>query len=459
MSSSMWKWAPALICVLIVSGFSLIFHYRAPYHDHWDLIPFYEAMKADELALRDLFALHGNHWHASGYLVQLALSRLTDMGHWAESLASIGFALIGFIALLRMLLHSMTVLSVPRAAAWVIGLSAFFFFSLDQSANWLWGWQVAVFINLAGALWTIERLSLHPVNIFNASLAAIACTIAVYAFATGWALIPIGFVLLLTRGKLQDRKTQIALFIWSLMSGYLLLHYFLAMTGEAAQYSSTALPDLSRGSTWLGLLHYTFNFIASPIIRFARDSSLIVAAIGSSLFVWGVFKLRPYNPWQDWSAAAPYIAMAAYAFGAGFLTALGRWEQFGTQHAFVSRYISFGTFFWIAVFVMAVFAIERTSHRTHKRTFAVLGLLLVLKLGNIPSVVQKQVRVSGEIAAAAEHVAETYPNIAPEMYAELHAPTQYIEPHLKTLFVNRASFFEDVPADMAALPPSEEIAP
>ena len=127
------------------------------------------------------------------------------------------------------------------------------------------------------------------------------------------------------------------------------------------------------------------------------------------------------------------------------LTAIGRWEVFGVQHAFVSRYISFGSFFWIAVFVLAIFAIAKTPHNSHKPTFAVLGLLFVLKLGNIPSVVQKSVKISNEISRASERLVADYPSGSADTYVVLHNPVQKIEPQLDILSEYQVSLFANAP--------------
>lgn len=447
MPEHMWKCGPAAICIAVVLSFCLLFHYQAPYHDHWDLIPFYGAMRSDALAFRDLFALHGNHWHASGYVVLLGLSQMTSMAHGPESVASVIFAGIGFVALLRILSRSMTELSTSNAAAWLIGVSAFFLFSLDQSANWFWGWQVAVFINLAGALWTIERLTANSATIGNTLIAALACALAVYAFATGWVLIPIGFALLLSRGAHTTGQGRAALAIWAGLTGLLLWHYSLALNDTASTYASSSLPNFLDIGTWIGLLHYTLNFVASPIVRFARDSSLIAMLIGFGVLSWSLLKLRSAQSEPIGQAIAPFLALAAFSLGSGLLTAIGRWEAYGVQQAFVSRYISFGNFFWIAVFALAIFAIARTSHKSHKRTFAVLGLLFVLKLGNIPSVVQKSVKISNEIAQVSEQLAAGYPDVPANTYAVLHSPFQKIEPHLDVLSQYDASLFAHAPDD------------
>lgn len=441
-TKNLWKWAPAPVCIAAVFGFCLLYHYRAPYHDHWDLIPFYGAMQSGELAFRDVFALHGNHWHASGYVILLGLSKWTGMSHGLESAASVAFACLGFIALVRILWRSMALLNVPSAAAWVIGVSAFFLFSLDQSANWLWGWQVAVFINLAGALWVIERLTAGPTTIGKTFIAAVACAVSVYAFGTGWVLIPIGFTLLFVQRSHSPGQRRAALAIWAALTGLLLCHFWLALNDVAAAYTTSSIPNFLDLGTWIGLLHYTLNFVASPIIRFARDSALIAMVIGFGVLLWSLRTIRVTRKWQNEQAVSPFLALAAFSLGSGLLTAIGRWEAFGVQHAFVSRYISFGSFFWIAVFTLAIFAITMTPHKTHKRTFAVLGLLFVLKLGNIPSVIQKSVKISNQIAMASDQLAATYPDTLPEAYTVLHSPFQKIEPHLETLSEHEASLFK-----------------
>lgn len=442
-SANVWKWGPALACIAVVFGFCFVFHYRAPYHDHWDLIPFYGAMRAGELRMGDLFVLHGNHWHASGYVILLGLSQWTGMAHGVESAASLVFAGLGFIALIRILSRSMTLLSVHKAAAWVFGLSGFFLFSLDQSANWLWGWQVAVFINLAGALWTIERLTAGPATAGSTMIAAIACALSIYAFGTGWVLIPIGFALLIYQRAYVSREGRAALAIWAALTGLLIWHFSLALNDTAAAYTTSSIPNLWDIGTWLGLLHYTFNFVASPIVRFARDSALIAMLIGFAVLLWSVWTLTVAQRGPIGPAIAPFLALAVFSLGSGLLTAIGRWEAFGLQHAFVSRYISFGTFFWIAVFVLAIFAIAKTPHKTHKRTFAVLGLLFVLKLGNIPSVVQKSIRISNQVSIASDQLAASYPDLPPEVYVSLHSPFQKIEPQLDTLSQYEASLFKN----------------
>lgn len=442
------KWGPASVCFVVTLIFCLLFFYRAPFHDHWDIVPLFAQLKEGTLEISDLFALHGNHWHASGYVVQLGLGELTAMNHRTESLVSVLVAGVGFIALWRMLERSITQLKVANGPIlWVFGLSAFFFFSLDQAGNWLWGWQVAVFINVAGALWTIERLTCGRLTLLNTGLAVISAAAAIYAFGTGWVLLPIGFVLLLSFGAWRTLQGRVSLAIWVVFTSLLLWHFSIALTASSAAYSGSALPDLMDVSAIIGLIHYAINFVASPIVRFARDISIPITLIGVGILIWSGWTVWRADRANAWAGLAPFLSMAVFAFGSRLLTAFGRWESFGVKQAFVSRYITFGTFFWIAVFVVAALAIAKSSHQSHRRLFGLLGLLLVLKIGNIPSVVQKSVRLSNDIRAAAEHLSENHSNAVADHYKVLHSPLQTVDPHIETLATHRVSLFSDVPPE------------
>lgn len=445
MPTKILKWGPVAVIFAATLIFSLLFYYRAPFHDHWDIVPYFAKLQDGELGFSDLFALHGNHWHASGYIVQLALGELTGMGHWAESLVSVLVAGLGFLALARLLDRSLRQFEAASMTPYVFGAAAFFLFSLDQAANWLWGWQIAVFINISGALWAIERLSAGPPTVVNTTLAMIAAALSIYAFGTGWALVPIGFALLFVYGATSSRQGFVCLAMWAAFTALLLWHFSLALTDSSAAYAVESTPSLTDPTAILGLLHYAINFVASPVVRFARDSSVVFFFIGSGLLTWSLWTLRTVAKNQLLKAVTPFLALAAYSFGAGLLTAIGRWEVFGVKHAFVSRYISFGTFFWIAVFTLTLIAIARSSHSSRKFAIGLVGLLFVLKIGNIPSVVQKTVGLSIEIKVAADQLARTYPETPEDQYAVLHQPGQIIDPRLSVLYEHQVSLFHGTP--------------
>ena len=446
MTRNRLKWVIPLLFFTITLIFSILYHWPAPVNDHWYIIKLYTKLQDGDLLLSDLFKLHGAHWHSSGYVVQLALAEITAMEHWAESLASVLFAGLGFMALARMFDRCMDQLCLRQAAPWVFGLSSFLYFSLDQAANWLWGWQVAVFISNAGALWAIERLTRGAPTLPNTTLAAIAVATSVYGFGTGWVLIPIGFGLLLLFGALQSRAGIGSLVLWFALSALLLYHFYSVFTDKKLLYINKVTPDILDAATLVGLGHFAVNFVTSPLIGDTmRDMPIVfpVLLIGLGTLVWSVRILQRDRQTNVLLCITPVLSLAVFAFGSGLLTALGRWEVYGTNQAFVDRLVSFGTFFWIAVFVLASLAIAKRGRIPQKRILTVLGILLALKISNIPGSVQSKVEHSYAVRQAAQVLSERYPDITPGEYSILYAPEQQtkVEGYLRTLWVHKVSVF------------------
>ena len=444
------KWGVSVFFFVVTLIFSLQYHYRVPYLDHWDIITLYASLKSGSFDLSDLFLLHGPHWHASGYAVLLALAEVTAMEHWAESLASVVFAALGFLALARMLDRSIGQLQLRQATLWIYTFSAFLYFSLDQAANWLWGWQVAIFISNAGALWAIERLTKGTPTLLNTTLAAIATAISVYGFGTAWALIPIGFALLILYGALRSRVGIYSLALWSALSALLLFHFFWVFADKKSMYVNQVpvTLDFLDVTTYIGLTHFAINFISSPLIgNTMRDVHVTVPVtlIGLTILIWSVRALNKNKKTSVLRSVAPFLSLAVFALGSGLLTALGRWEEFGANQAFVDRHVSFGQFFWIAVFVLGVFALVKWDAIPKKRSLVLGGLclLFMLKVTNIPGDVREHVERSIHIKEVAKVLSENYPDVKRTEYSRLyHLPqTATVEQNLKTMWTHKVSVF------------------
>lgn len=450
MTQKVRKWAISVFFFVLTLLFSLQYHYRVPYLDHWDTITLYASLKNGTFVLSDLFLLHGPHWHASGYAVLLALAEATAMEHWAENLASVVFAALGFLALARMLDRCIGQLHLRQATLWVYGFSAFLYFSLDQAANWLWGWQVAVFISNAGALWAIERLTKGAPTLLNTTLAAVATATSVYGFGTAWALIPIGFALLILFGALRSRAGVYSLALWSALSALLLFHFFSAFADKKSMYINQVpvTLDFLDVTTYIGLTHFAINFITSPLIgNTMRDVHITapVTLIGLGILIWSVRALGKDKQTSVLLSVSPFLSLAVFALGSGLLTALGRWEEFGANQAFVDRHVSFGQFFWIAVFVLGLFALAKRGAIPLKRSLVVFGLwlLFVLKITNIPGDVREHVERSTHIREVAKILSENYPDVKPTQYSRLyHLPQKAtVEQNLRTMWTHKVSVF------------------
>ena len=217
-------------------------------------------------------------------------------------------------------------------------------------------------------------------------------------------------------------------------------------SGTDSGYINEVIPDFLDVTTYIGLTHFVINFMASPLTgNTMRDVHITipVTLIGLCILIWSIRMLKKDKQTSILLSISPFLSLAVFAFGSGLLTALGRWEVYGASQAFVDRLVSFGTFFWIAVFVLASLAIAKRGRIPQKRVLAVLGLLLVLKISNIPGNVQKKIEYSNTVKEAAEALSDNYPDVTPAEYSILHGPEQRAEvvEYLRTLWTHKVSVF------------------
>nr|WP_321440049.1 GtrA family protein [uncultured Hyphomonas sp.] len=431
-----WKpWLIPAVMFAMTGLYTAIFHYQVPYFDHWDIVPLYAAAQSGTLTLADLFRQHGSHWHASGYLVMLATADMSHMSHWIDPLISVAIAGVGFLALSNILRRALDAFDASRYLTLALGIAAFVYFSLDQAANWLWGWQVAVFICTTGVLWTIDLLSRPNLTVPQTLVAAAATAVAIYGFATAWTLLPIGFALICLHPQAGWRMKGMALSIWGALSAALLWHYMLTRTG----YAEDMLSSRPLGDAVLGIVHYMANFMGSAFARISRPGAPWIAAIGMLCLI-GVLIALVRRGWSSLLAMRGLLAMIAFAIGADFLTALGRWPTFGVEQAFANRYITFANYAWLGLILLAIPLSRRWNDRMRQAALAGLCLFVGAKCINDLSA-GRNAMLAMRINAAAAELACQYPDIPPETRALISASTQEIDTGLQTLKSYEVSLF------------------
>jgi hypothetical protein len=372
------------------------------------------------------------------------------MSHVAEIVASLVFAVLGFWALAKILSRAAAHFEAPEARATLFAIAALFWFSLDQAINWLWGWQVSVFINTGGVAWSILLLTSDRLTPLKFALALLAASAAVFSFATGFAILPIGVALLLLNTSVTAKARTGYAATWAGASAVLLFLFLRANFEASDSYARTTLPAGVDADWPLALAAYCVNYLASPIVRFAEDSALPMVAFGVGVAIWAMRVLR-LSP-ATLRRFAPFFGLIAYAVGAALLTGVARVELFGSEQAFVSRYISFGNFFWIGALALFVLAIARKGvlrmplARRMKKPSALLGALLlisILKVGNSISVSVNYAKTAPERAAAIKRLIDARPMVDRAALNEFAAPGQSLDAEIAVLERRRLSFFRD----------------
>jgi hypothetical protein len=344
---------------------TLAWHVPMMLWDHLDLVPLLEALAKGEWLPSQLLRVYGGHMLTAAYAVLLATTTLSGGQTWLDCLVS--WLLLVAAALL---VHSLARESFPSSSRRDIAMASLLVLLAlypGHLANLQWGWQVAVFLCLAGVIACIHQLTRPRLGWGRLLTALAAAGLACFGFATAIAILPVALLLVWGRRDLPARQRALMALPWLAACGVAAAAYL----GVAASHG---------GHDPLAMIHYTLNFLGSGVARFATDLAPLLALAGLGLAAW----LAP-RAWRE-RDGLPWLALLAFGLLAGLLVALGRAEPYGPEQAFVTRYVSFSVLFWlglagllgrhwrdsgtalprIALVALATFAIANALHMIHK---------------------------------------------------------------------------------------------
>ena len=402
---------------------------------------------ADEgrLSVEQVFALHCRHWHASGYLVMIGLGSITAYSQFAEIVANLVLACLVFLGVFRLAERQINAVTPRKDWGFPAAVIALFVFSLDQSQNWLWGWQTAVFAHLVGVVWCIERLTRDRLRLGDIIFACAMAALAIYGFGTGWALIPIASAILIARKLLSSDEGWGGLAIWSAFSILILWHMSLAVQAQdIAQVTSSEVAGAQSPVYAYGL--YAMNYVASAVTRFSPDIAVPVFLLSAAVAIWcGLLFWRTRK--VDILKLAPALALMAYAFGSGLLTSFGRLDAFGADTAFLGRYISFANMYWLGLISLVFAGMSEMGQGGRRGVHIYVVLLCLMKLGTIGNVVGSAVPHAVEVRHTIAKVRACYPNVDQADLAKLFGAGQIDKAKnmLEYLHDNKLSLFAAAP--------------
>lgn len=380
---------------IATSLYVLRFHFPAPYFDEWDLAPMLEAADAGTLNFADLFAIHGGHWHASAYAVFLPLARLTNWSQTAEAIASLVF-LAGACTLLLGMSASFA-RSSPGARFGTIGVATVFLcFSPDQSSNLLWTFQLSVFVSLFGSALCLAALAQARFTALHFSVALMGMAIGITSYATSFALVPAGLVLIAARTEATWRRRALYALIWIIVGGAMLAAFLEAQ--RHTPFGADATDGvLSRPGFLPFLIEFEINYLGAAIARQSTSLIPLLALAGPVLALTAAWFLTKRG--IALRALAAPVALCVFGIGAGLLCAAGRID-FGPGHGTNGRYVSFSGWFWLgaAWLLLATIAHIKTT-LLRRAAITLIVLCALLKLASSVQAANKNTRVAREVSA------------------------------------------------------------
>lgn len=355
--------------------------------DHLDLVPMLEAARAGTLGRSIFWDIHGGHLHAAAYAVLLLTTPLSAGDPWADVLASwlLLLACAWIVAGI-----ARRALPAPVALRWRFAILLFALYP-GHLANLQWGWQVAVFLCLLGAVASVACLCAERLDGWRNALALAAAVLAWLSFATGIGLVPLALLLLAARGDLPWRRRAVLALPWLLLGGAV-------AWSEAARLGATdevaRLPALAM---------YVLGYLGGGVARFATDVAPWLALAALVAGAEACVCLRGER------RTLPWAAFAGFALFAALLTALGRAMPFGADHAFVTRYVSFSSLFWLGWFGLQ--ALAHGTGRARRWHSVLAATVVVFALANALHMVGKAATLGAEGRATAAHIRAAWPDV------------------------------------------------
>ena len=342
-------WVCFLVALLPIAAIvRLIGKYavNVPWGDEWSLVPLFAKWHDHQLTLSDLLRQHNEHRIFFPKLIYLAFAHWTHWNVKAEMFFSVLLCCATSAGIYLLLERTVPGTSRKRLLLWA--LINLLIFAPVQAENWLWGFQLQMFIPnlcLVGCLVVLTSRLADVQKIIGSALLA---TVATFSFGGGVLLWPvIAFYLVFKRERVGQLVAWTAVFV------IVALIYF---TGY--QRLASAGPKLGNR---LDYVAYFANFLGIALSRCSFSTQAVVTAgsigvLGFLLYLiacWFFFQASP----KMRAAAAPWLALGAYAICSAALAAYTRVDG-GPQQALNSRYATISANLYIGLLGLVAVAAQ-----------------------------------------------------------------------------------------------------
>jgi hypothetical protein len=305
-----FAWIDFLPAVSVL-GLILAFSVDVPYSDDWELVPILAKMNSGTLTLHDLAIPYASHEMIFSYALMGWLAVLT---HWNTLL----MRLVGF----AMVLGAWLAIRPSAIRSGRLFTAAVVFFGLNQAINFLWTWQIALFMALFCSTWCL-RLAVTT-SLGNWILAVLLAVIGSLSYGAGISLWPALFYL-----ALADKKVDFRVVLT--LAGTLLVAWLYILN-----HVSENLPPFS----WNLSSAFFLSSIGSPVMIFTGGLSVLA---GAGLIFLGC------RDWPVMGRLCQALWLTSLVFSLIILEGRNRENAvfFGTN----SRYGTFAMLAWVAIVI------------------------------------------------------------------------------------------------------------
>ena len=342
-------WTLAFIPFLYLVYSIVKYRVDVPFWDQWDLVPFLAKSYQGTLSLADLWSQHSEHRIFFPRIIMIGLARLTGWDISYELAVNILIGIGIFSVLVYQLKRTASAVGAG-GSAWIIPVLSLIAFSLTQWENWLWGWQMQVFLNVFAVAAGMVLLA-RPVFSWPRFLGALMMgLVATFSFANGiayWLIGLLTLVFLLFGSSDQRRAFRLAIIMWVVVAGIVVWFYLHGY--HKPSYHPSVWVFLHQP---FGFLRYEVTYLFAPV---APNLFTFLLTFPALIACWYFSRLLIRARYIQFQTLLPYVAMSLYVLASACITGVGR-VGFGSGQAGQSRYVTISSLLWIsAVIVLWLF--------------------------------------------------------------------------------------------------------
>jgi hypothetical protein len=358
-----------LIPLLILAINVAKYHADVPFWDQWNFVPLLGKSYEEGITFQDLWGQHNEHRLLFPRLIMLGLAHASRYNIVWELAVILLLAATTFALLCRQFIKAVRA-SGFSGLPWALPVFSLLVFTLGQAENWLWGWQIQIFLNALAAVAGLSLLGGREFRWVQFWSAVGLGILATYSFANGLIFWPLGFLALLLAPPGNKRHGTLALSAWAVSSALVVFSYFYQF-----RYQSPS------GKPWTHFLsqpgeyvQYVLKYLGRPVIN-TEGYALAIGLIGLLLF--GAFTfLFLRDKRKKARAFLPFFLFGLYSIGCGMLTGIGR-VGFGSAQAMSGRYVPFSALIWVSNFAFLYSLSREIRMRARARTVRILSLAAI----------------------------------------------------------------------------------
>lgn len=337
-----------------------------PTWDQWAELFILEKYYENRLTIGDFFESYAGHILVFPRLIWLPLGLMTQWDVRYELPINL------FIGLCIYLFYRFVIFRKlgldQKYNLLVFSAIAVFVFSLTQFQNWMWGWQLQIFLCSLFAIISLALLTLYDPGLRTTALAAAAAIIATFSFAAGINVWFVGFVVLLIRCR------RLACIIpWIILATA-------CISIDIIQSRASTLPNsLFRSDNFLDYIGFVCVYIGAPVGTAVYDATVaLYNGIAALLLAVTLCLTFAYSENRKHPAVLCFSAIIAFSILVAVLVSITRDVNFGT--AAPSRFMSFSIHFWISLIGLIFFYIKTYSGQKVKKYFLITSVVIMVSV-------------------------------------------------------------------------------